>query len=127
MSTFVRERKADIIFISCANFGMLLFGYLAEIGAVPRPLAAVIGFAFLYASFSVIYTNYASRSALGRKLFIFLAVIWALYGVAFLLPVVQKNIAYNCLDIVAKNFFGLYLFFKVLEASKKLKEEIEYK
>jgi bacteriorhodopsin len=28
-------------------------------------------------------------------------------------PVVQKNISYNILDIIAKNFFGLYLYYKI--------------
>ena len=27
-----------------------------------------------------------------------------------------KNISYNLLDIVAKNFYGLYLYYKILQA-----------
>ena len=39
--------------------------------------------------------------------------VWAAYGVVFLFPAVYKNIAFNFLDIIAKNFFGLFLFYKI--------------
>jgi hypothetical protein len=37
--------------------------------------------------------------------------IWALYGVAFLCPSVVKNVSYTILDIFAKNFFGIFLYY----------------
>lgn len=114
---FIADHKNDIATISAANFLMLLSGYLAEINVIPRPAAAIIGFAFLATSFSTIYHNYARRSKTGTNLFVFLAVIWSLYGFAFLLPTSPKNIAYNFLDVIAKNFFGLYLFFAVSKAA----------
>ena len=113
LASFIKDNRANIGIILSFNFAMLLVGYLAETNVIPRHVAALLGFAFLVVSFTTIFNNFARRSVLGRKLFIFLAIVWGLYGVAFLLPTVEKNIAYNCLDIVAKNFFGLYLFFKI--------------
>jgi hypothetical protein len=39
--------------------------------------------------------------------------VWNLYGVAFFFNPVWKNIIFNGLDVVAKNFFGVYLFYKI--------------
>ena len=44
--------------------------------------------------------------------------VWSLYGVAALMPADIKNISYNLLDIVAKNFYGLYLYYKILQVSR---------
>ena len=35
-----------------------------------------------------------------------------MYGIAFLLNDVTKNNAINFLDLLAKNFFGIFLFFE---------------
>jgi hypothetical protein len=43
--------------------------------------------------------------------------IWALYGVAFLLPSIPKNIGYTILDILAKNFFGIFLAYAIYSKS----------
>ena len=32
--------------------------------------------------------------------------------------ILLKNISYNLLDIVAKNFYGLYLYYKILQISQ---------
>ena len=71
-----------------------------------------IGFFFFYKSFSIIY-KYAEKTEIGKNLFKFLVVAWALYGVAAMLPIKEKNICYNTLDIFSKNFYGLYIYYKV--------------
>jgi hypothetical protein len=115
---FISKYKNDIILIFISNFLMLLFGYLGEIGVIPRLLAATIGFIFFLITFYTIYINYAVHSILGKKLFTFLFVVWGSYGLAYLLNVVYKNIALNGLDIVAKNFFGIYLVYEIYKKSK---------
>ena len=97
---------------------MLAFGYLGEVEFIPKYIGIPIGFYFFYKSFYIVYT-FARESQLGIKLFAFLVSIWALYGVAAVLPVDQKNISYNLLDIVAKNFYGLYLFYSIVKVSRQ--------
>ena len=43
--------------------------------------------------------------------------VWSLYGVAALLGDKLKNISYNILDIFAKNFYGLFLYFFILKTA----------
>ena len=79
---------------------MLLFGYLGETGKIAKHISIPIGFVFFFLSFKIIYEEYAIKSKLGLLLFKVLFVIWALYGVAAMLPDKEKNISYNCLDIL---------------------------
>ena len=39
-----------------------------------------------------------------------------MYGIAALMNYTTKNIMYNILDLFAKNFFGVYLGFVVLNS-----------
>ena len=48
------------------------------------------------------------------KLFKFLVVVWGLYGIAAMTDIKSKNIAYNLLDIVSKNFYGLFIYYYIL-------------
>ena len=66
-----------------------------------------INWIFVY-NFYIIYERYAKHTDLGIKLFIFLIIIWSLYGVAAYMNIKVKNLMYNCLDIVSKNFYGLF-------------------
>ena len=45
----------------------------------------------------------------GSMLFYFLFVVWGLYAVAALMKAKYKNISYNLLDIVSKDFMIVYL------------------
>ena len=38
--------------------------------------------------------------------------------VAAIMPTIPKNIMYNSLDIVAKNFYGLFIFYEVIKLKK---------
>jgi bacteriorhodopsin len=37
-------------------------------------------------------------------------VFWSLYGIAAVLNFENKNTSYNVLDIFAKNFYGIFLY-----------------
>ena len=95
------------------NFLMLLFGFLAEMGLMPRGLAFVLGTGALCGSFLIIYENFARFSKLTNNIFFVMFTLLALYGVFFLLPPVVKNVGYTTLDIFAKNFFGLFLTYVI--------------
>lgn len=110
---FVKDERRPLAIVAASNAGMLIAGYLGEIGVVDRWTAVAAGFACFGVSFAVLWTEYARHSEAGRRLFGFLLVVWGMYGIAFMMSPAAKNVAFNCLDIVAKNFFGLFLFFKI--------------
>tara|TARA_Y100000996_G_scaffold414369_1_gene405037 strand:- start:973 stop:1671 length:699 start_codon:yes stop_codon:yes gene_type:complete len=114
-SKFFQENRDLIIQICAYNLGMLLFGYLGEINVISKSVSIPIGFFFFGKAFSLIYYNYANKSILGEKLYKFLLGVWGLYGVAAMAPPNLKNISYNLLDIVSKNFYGLYIYYKILQ------------
>ncbi len=109
---FIRENKRNIIFIITANFLMLMSGYLYEIGKIDKKRATLLGYIFFLVTFGFIYNNYAQKSKMGKKFFALLFVIWGSYGLGFILSDVAKNNIINFLDLFAKNFFGIFLFYQ---------------
>jgi len=109
---FIENNKSNIKFIVISNYLMLCCGYLAEIGKLERKKATIFGFIFLLLTFGHIYNRYAKRSKVGKIIFSILFINWSMYGIAFLLNEVPKNHAINFLDLLAKNFFGIFLFFE---------------
>lgn len=92
------------------NWMMLILGYLGEIGELDNKLAVLCGFLPFITYFIIIYDKFAKYSSFHGKIiyWIFFA-IWSLYGLAALWSYYWKNIAYNILDLFAKNFFGIIL------------------
>lgn len=115
---FVKENKDNIITIVVCNFFMLLFGYLGEIGAIDMTSSLSIGFLFFGMTFYTIYKNYAMHSRNAMKLFYFVFIVWGIYGIAAFMPPITKNNMFNILDIFAKNFFGLYLYYRIKQVSQ---------
>ena len=109
---FVKENKQNIIIIFVCNFLMLLFGYLGEKNIIDMTTSLLYGFIFFGITFNTIYKNYAINSKESKKIFNFILIIWGMYGIAALLNPIDKNNMFNGLDIFAKNFFGLYIFYK---------------
>lgn len=110
LTEFIENHKVTLAQILGANALMLLFGYLGEIGQLETHLSVGIGSVWFVASFYLLYENFAKHTAIGRKLFYFLVGVWALYAVAACLNLRQKNTMYNLLDIVSKNFYGLFIY-----------------
>ena len=98
---------------------MLALGYMGEIGKMNKTKSVIYGFIPFMFSFYIIYENYAKYTELGTKLFMFLLIVWSLYGFAALLGTKNKNISYNLLDIVAKNFYGLFIYFYIRHINGK--------
>ena len=110
---FLKTNRGNIIIIFMCNFLMLLFGYLGEIGAIDKRMSLTVGFLFFGITFYYIYINYAEKSKKATALFYYILMIWGSYGIAALSAPELKNNAYNILDVFAKNFFGLYLYYRI--------------
>lgn len=111
MSSFVRENQKNIIKITVSNFLMLALGYLGEINLMNMVSSVMVGSLFFLYTFYVIWEEYAKYSFEGVWLFKFLFFVWGLYAVAALMKAKYKNISYNILDIISKNFYGLYIYY----------------
>jgi len=117
--TVLKEEKENIKNIVISNFFMLLFGYLGETNRIDKKYAIPMGFIFFANTFNMIYKNYAINSVVGKKLFKVLLLVWGMYGVAAYMNDTYKNNMFNMLDIVAKNFFSLYIYYKLESVSIK--------
>jgi hypothetical protein len=100
------------LYVLFFNYAMLLSGYLGETKQISKPAGSAIGFVAFAAMIWLIYANcITSKSSLVDQLLLAaFAFIWTLYGIAYWLPVRQKNIMYNGLDVIAKCFFGLFMW-----------------
>jgi bacteriorhodopsin len=113
--TFLQDHKKNIIKIVSYNFFMLVFGLLGELNIIDKKIGVSIGFIFFGLSFKLIYDEYARHTEGGKKLFTFLLIVWSLYGTSALMPMVPKNTCYNILDIIAKNFYGLFIYYYITQ------------
>ena len=98
------------------NFLMLTSGYLTEIKKISQLSGVLIGFIPFFICFYLIYYYFARFSLFGTEIFFYFLIVWSMYGVAALMSYRIKNIMYNILDLFAKNFFGLYLGFVVINS-----------
>lgn len=109
---FIKQEYGDIFLkIFTANTLMLIFGFLGEVKFLNKYISLTIGLFFFTLSFKYIFDNFIQFNYINYitlSIFIF---IWLLYAVAFLLDFNTKNIAYNLLDLISKNCFGIFLFF----------------
>lgn len=115
LTEFLEDNKNTIIKIFISNLLMLLFGYLGEIKYISYFIAVPLGFLFFGYSFYKIYKNWALGTKEGENLFYVLFFIWSLYGVVSPLSTNLKNLCYNILDIFSKNFYGLFLTYKIIK------------
>lgn len=102
----IQKYKSQVTRIVILNAIMLLAGYLGEIGYISRESALIIGTVAFIGTFRIIYKEMGGA---GNGIFNRVAVVWGLYGVAYMLPNVQKNLMYNGLDLISKNFFAIIL------------------
>jgi bacteriorhodopsin len=120
-SDFIRNNIYTILVIIVCNGLMLLFGYLGETKAMNKHISIFIGFIFFFIVFFTIYNTYIDHTNINRlsvNLFYFVFIVWGLYGIAALLKPKLKNICYNFLDIISKNFYGLYIYYKMIQVKE---------
>ena len=115
--SILNEDLYTVLKIVFANFLMLLFGFLAEIKIISRVIGFLFGTSAFAYSFYLIYDEFVGDNIINKGLFYFMFIVWGLYGVAFLFPYISKNIYYNFLDIISKNFYGLFLYYIILKTS----------
>jgi bacteriorhodopsin len=114
-----KEYGKDIVTILIYNMGMLIFGYLGEINLLNKYFSIFVGFIFFALSFYKIWETFAQTSQTSINLFLFLLIFWSLYGIAAFFSVIPKNIMYNILDLFSKNFYGLFIFYLILQKQEK--------
>lgn len=110
---YIDENKSFIIKIIVLNLIMLLFGLLGELNYMNYNYAILIGFLPFVYYFKLIYDKYMNKEISQDKinLYWFFLIIWSLYGLVAFLPYEEKNAAYNILDLLSKNGFGVFLVY----------------
>ena len=108
----VKDEKESIIKIFLSNFGMLLVGFLQEIGMMNILYSTILGFGCLDYSFYKLYSYVGDNES--TILFWSMFILWSIYGFAAMAKNKVKNSMYNVLDIFAKNFYGLFIAYKLL-------------
>tara|TARA_Y100000816_G_scaffold288229_1_gene272412 strand:+ start:1961 stop:2653 length:693 start_codon:yes stop_codon:yes gene_type:complete len=116
---FVSNNKENITNMFLFNTLMLVSGFLGEIGLMLKSITIPVGFVFLFLSFNIMYKNYVGKADINKRIFLLMTIVWSLYGVAAMFPTIIKNLSYNILDVISKNFYGLYLFAKVRDIAKQ--------
>jgi|TARA_B110000114_G_C14999256_1_gene359967 bacteriorhodopsin len=106
---------ADYIFILLMNYGMLGSGYLGEKDKLNKLTANIIGFLFFGVLYGFIYYKYLLNTKNGNNvnnqmLYGAFFILWALYGVFYLMKESIKNTGYNILDLFSKCFVGIYFW-----------------
>lgn len=117
IQSFWEKHKTTILIVFGFNAMMLLFGYLYEIGILDIFTSNILGFIGLIGSFYVQYDAFAKHSALNMPVFLFMSFIWSLYGIAAMLDSTWKNISYNIIDAISKNFYAMFLTYVVYQKS----------
>lgn len=115
LESFLREHWNDVLVVAGFNAVMLLFGYLYELNIIDLWTSQTLGFAGFAGSFYVMWDKFASKSPKNLWLYVFMITVWGLYGVAAMFNSVWKNVSYNLLDVVAKNFYGVFLSYLILQ------------
>lgn len=112
------EYKISFLGIFICNALMLLFGFLQEINVLSIVSSSILGYLSLLGSFGILYAEFVKKVPKKQGLFYFMFGVWSMYGVSAMLSTIPKNIMYNILDIIAKNFYGVFLSYVILEKSK---------
>lgn len=114
----IKKERKNIMILFLSNLGMLLMGYLQETNGLPLSVTNTIGFILLFVSFSVLYQYVNTPTS--SKLFWVMLIIWSLYGVVATFNPVMKNTSYNILDVISKNFYGVFLAILIYRLRSKV-------
>ena len=112
----IENNKEKLIKIFLLNAGMLIFGLLGELETIPLIMSNILGFICFAFLFKEVY-SFVGPNKENKQLYTFFLIVWSFYGIAQLLPTLEKNISYNFLDVVAKNFYGLFIYYKLRQVA----------
>jgi hypothetical protein len=113
MKDFIQNNYKTLSYIFISNLLMLFIGYLGEIGIIDKMLSVFVGFIFFGFVFYIIYRDYALPSG-QLTLYYIMTIVWGLYGVAAIFEADVQNNILNILDIIAKNFFGIFIYYIIM-------------
>ena len=115
MNSKIKIKLSTILLIITLNYLMLYSGYLGEDNQIKRITATMIGFVFFFLMFIVIFYVFLKPKFNfdNYVLFSCYLLIWSIYGIAYLMNNIYKNILMNILDCIAKCLLGigLWLYF----------------
>jgi hypothetical protein len=117
IQSFLERHWKEVLLVFAFNLIMLGFGYGYERGVLDLVSSTLLGFVGFAGSFYVMWESFASKSPENYPLYAFMFIVWALYGVAALVSPLWKNVSYNLLDVVAKNFYGVFLSYTIYQKS----------
>lgn len=103
----------DFCLVLLLNYGMLGSGYLGEKGVIEKPQANMIGFVFFAGLYGFLYQKFLKKdkkNTMNKLLYMSFLILWALYGVFYLMNENTKNAGYNVLDLFSKCFVGIYFW-----------------
>lgn len=94
------------------NFGMLGMGYLGEINIMNKVFANILGFGFFAGLFGYLYNSFLKNKYNFDNTLLYTSffILWSLYGVAYFMDEINKNIFYNILDLFSKCFVGIFFW-----------------
>ena len=105
-------RIQDFLLVLFMNYGMLGSGYLGEKGVIGKLNANIAGFGFFGLLYGYLYMKYlkGTNNATNQLLYMTFFVLWAFYGIFYLMKEDVKNAGYNILDLFSKCFVGIYFW-----------------
>lgn len=105
-----------LTYIIILNILMLVAGFLGETKRIGLYTGFFLGFAFFAPLMYFLYDKYVKDSEDDGNLIVFIifAIVWALYGFAYLLNTKWKNISYNTLDVISKAGFGMLIWLSIV-------------
>ena len=105
-----------LTYIIILNILMLVAGFLGETKRIGLYQGFFLGFAFFAPLMYFLYDKYVKDSEDDSNLIVFIifAIVWALYGFAYLLNTKWKNISYNTLDVISKAGFGMLIWLSII-------------
>lgn len=113
----MRRDRTPIAWMLVLNAGMLAGGLLVERALVANWIGHGLGFLAFAGSFAILFVVAMPRDdAFGIFLATFVCCVWLLYGVvaAAIAEARWRSTAYNLLDIVSKNLYGVLISAYVL-------------
>jgi hypothetical protein len=125
IASFWEKHQTKILIVFAFNAMMLAFGYLYEIRLLDLFTSNAMGFIGLIGSFYVMYDSFVVKNLPSNvPLFLFMSVVWGFYGVAATLSPYWKNVTYNLIDTLSKNFYGIFLTYIAYQKSIEGKEHV---
>lgn len=109
LASIYNDNHLVINIVLIANALMLISGYSGEINILNKMPAFALSTFFLLVSYYFIYKHFIFNEDTNKYIFWFNFILWAGYGLAYMLEHKDKNNCFNFLDVFSKNIQGLLL------------------